>query len=206
MPTQSHTKKTPVDIDQLTPEEIAARVQETETHLEAVRALWPGLEHLDEARRRTSPGRSLGILGGPLAVLFGVLRQNPALAKSFDVLGDQDDGEDPDHFEVDLLDRRLARAKAQEKIADTLRDLARHMDDDALVTAEAVVVPGLRALELSRTLSKGNAATRSLLYPVLDAFRQLTKRALKGKAKAAGQGEGAGKEVGKDAPKGGESP
>ncbi|APR76548.1 Hypothetical protein A7982_01895 [Minicystis rosea] len=180
-----NTKKALVDIDQLTPDQIAARVQETESHIEAIRALWPGLERLDEARRRTSPGKSVGILGGPLSVLFGVLRQNPTLAKAFDVLGDQDDGEDPDRFEVDLLDRRLTRAGAEEKIADTLRDLARHMDDDALATAESVVVPGLRALELARTLSKGNGTTRSLLYPVLDAFRQLTKSALKGKAKGA---------------------
>lgn len=203
MPTQPHNKKAPVDIDQLTPDEIAARAQETESHLAAIRALWPGLERLDEARRRTSPGKSLGILGGPLSVLFGVLRQNPTLAKAFDVLGDQDEGEDPDRFEVDLLDRRLARARAQETIADALRDLARHMDDDALATAETVVVPGLRALELARTLSKGNASTRSLLYPVLDAFRQLTKSALKGKAKAAAQPRGG---AAPDAPKDGKSP
>jgi hypothetical protein len=199
MPSQQN-KKQPVDIDQLSPAEIIKRQQETEAHIDAIRALWPGLEHLDEARRRTSPGKSLGFLSGPLSVLFGVLRQNPVLAKAFDVLGDQDDGEDPDHFEVDLLERRMTRAKAEEKIADALRDLARHMDDDALATGESVVVPGLRALELARTLSKGNAATRSLLNPVLDAFRQLTKRARKGKADAAQKAQAT---PAPEAPKGG---
>jgi len=203
MPTQTTPKKPLADIDQLSPAELAKREQETEAHLDAIRALWPGLEHLDEARRRTSPGRSLVLLGGPLAVLFGVLRQNPTLAKAFDVLGDQDEGEDPDHFEVELLDRRLVRARAEQKIADGLRDLARHMDDDALATAETVVVPGLRALELARTLSKGSAATRSLLYPVLDAFRQLTKRARKSKAEAAA---GAPAGAAPEAPKGATNP
>src|SRR5262249_34355185 len=154
-------KNKPTDIDLLTPQQLAANVQETEEHITKIKALWPGLVHLEEAERRKSPGRSLTILSAPLTLLFSVLRENPQLAKAFDVLGDQDEGHDPEHFEVDLLDRRLARSQAEQKIGDMLRDLGRHMADDALATSATVVVPGLRALELARTLAKGSAATKS---------------------------------------------
>jgi hypothetical protein len=124
------------------------------------------------------------VLGPPLQSLFGVLRAQPQLAKAFDVLGDQDEGHDPEHFEAELLERRLARVQVQQKIADELEDLARHLDDDVLATGQSIVGPGLLALDLARTLSKGSLTFRSALAPVLDAFRELTKRARKGRAEA----------------------
>ncbi|AUX39884.1 uncharacterized protein SOCE26_012790 [Sorangium cellulosum] len=125
------------------------------------------------------------MLGPPLGKLFAVLRpkegKESALARSFHVLGDQDDGEDPERFEVELLERRLKRALAEQKVADALEDLARHLDNDVLATAETVIGPGLAALDLARTIARQNAAFRAVLAPVLDDFRAMTKQARKAK-------------------------
>ncbi|WP_437648641.1 hypothetical protein [Sorangium sp. So ce362] len=180
-----HPVKDPTDVDQLSAVQIEERVEETLQHIEAIKALWPGLERLEESRRTRSVGRSLGVLGPPLAKLFALLRpkdgKDNALARSFHVLGDQDDGEDPERFEVELIERRLKRALAEQKVADTLEDLARHLDDDALATGEMVIGPGLAALDLARTIARQNASFRAILAPVLDDFRAMTKQARKGK-------------------------
>ncbi|WP_437289186.1 hypothetical protein [Sorangium sp. So ce406] len=175
----------PTDVDQLSSAQIEQRVEKTLDHIEAIRLLWPGLERLEEGRRKRSVGRSLGVLGPPLAKLFALLRprdgKDGALARSFHVLGDQDDGDDPERFEVELLERRLKRAVAEQKVADALEDLARHLDDDALATGEMVIGPGLAALDLARTIARQNATFRAILAPVLDDFRAMTKQARKGK-------------------------
>ncbi|WP_437280105.1 hypothetical protein WME90_05955 [Sorangium sp. So ce375] len=175
----------PTDVDQLSAAQIEERVEKTLQHIEAIQALWPGLERLEEGRRTRSVGRSLGVLGPPLAKLFALLRpkdgKDSPLARSFHVLGDQDDGDDPERFEVELLERRLKRALAQQKVADALEDLARHLDDDVLATAETVIGPGLAALDLARTIARQNATFRAILAPVLDDFRAMTKQARKGK-------------------------
>ncbi|KYF77198.1 hypothetical protein BE11_06660 [Sorangium cellulosum] len=175
----------PTDVDQLSSAQIEQRVEKTLDHVEAIRSLWPGLERLEEGRRKRSVGRSLGVLGPPLAKLFALLRprdgKDSALARSFHVLGDQDDGDDPERFEVELLERRLKRAVAEQKVADALEDLARHLDDDALATGEMVIGPGLAALDLARTIARQNATFRAVLAPVLDDFRAMTKQARKAK-------------------------
>ncbi|AUX20537.1 uncharacterized protein SOCEGT47_010090 [Sorangium cellulosum] len=191
MPKQS--VQDPTDVDQLSAAQIDERVEKTLEHIEAIRALWPGLERLEEAQRKRSVGRSLGVLGPPLAKLFAVLRprdgKESALARSFHVLGDQDDGADPERFEVELLERRLKRALAEQKVADALEDLARHLDDDVLATAETVIGPGLAALDLARTIARQNAGSRAILAPVLDDFRAMTKQARKPKKPAAPKDE-----------------
>lgn len=186
---KSDPKNTPIDADRLTREQLDARAEETARDIDKIKARWPGLKNLEKSERRRSPGRSLAVLATPLAALFTVLLKNPQLSRLFDVLGDQDEGEDPERFEVELLDLRLARARAEEKIADALHELGRNMDDDAIATAATVVIPGLRALELARTLSKGSAANRSLLAPALDAFREMTRRARKAREEGASKAE-----------------
>ncbi len=175
----------PVDIDQLTLEQLEERVTKTVEHIEAIKALWPGLVRLEEQQRRKSVGRTLGVLGPPLGKLFALLRENrpkgDSLVKAFDVLGDRDDGNDPETFEAELLERRLHRAQAEQKIADMLEELARHIDDDVLSTGEAVIGPGLAALDLARTIARQNETHRATLAPVLDEFRAMTKNARKGK-------------------------
>ncbi|AUX29452.1 MULTISPECIES: hypothetical protein [Sorangium] len=175
----------PTDVDQLSAAQIEERVEKTLAHVEAIKALWPGIERLEEDRRKRSLGRSLAVLGPPLGKLFALLRpkdgKESVLARPFHVLGDQDDGDDPERFEVELLERRLKRALAEQKVADALEDLARHLDDDALATGEAVIGPGLAALDLARTIARQNATLRAVLAPVLDDFRAMTKQARKGK-------------------------
>ena len=66
-------------------------------------------------------------------------------------------------------------------------DLAKHFNglgDDALHTGAMVVAPGMMAIALPRTLAGSSAAHRSVLAPVLDAFRALTKAARASAAEA----------------------
>ena len=61
------------DVDELSTEQIGERLKETRVHIEAIRALWPGLVRLDEKERRSTIGRTLTQLGGPLRELFTLL-------------------------------------------------------------------------------------------------------------------------------------
>ena len=176
------------DIDELPEEELTSRFDQTIAHLDAIRVLWPGLFRLDEGQRNSSPGKSLSVFADPLHKLFNVLKPKdgkaPEIAKYFDALGDEDFGIDPEKFESELLARRLIRVEFEQKVVAVLTDLLRHFGDDALYTGAQVVVPGLLALEMARTLSKTNATFRSLLAPVLDALREMTKAARAGAADA----------------------
>ena len=171
-------------IDQLTKAEIDERKALTLHHLEEIRKLWPGLRHMTEEDRKQSPGKVLSVFAGPLGLLFAALtpkkgEEQPAIAKAFDVLGEKDGGSDPERFEVELLDARLHRVQAEQEIVDALEGFSRHMADDILDAGEKVMGPGLLALQMARTVAEANPAHASLLAPVLDAFRSLTKQARK---------------------------
>lgn len=169
------------DIDTLPAEQIAERLQKTREYIQAIRDLWPGLVRLEEKERRASIGKSLVQLRGPLRALFTLLApkngETPPIAKVFDAIGGRDEGADPERFEAELLLRRLGRVEAENAVVAELEALSRDIADDVLATGESVVVPGLLALSLARSLSKGNPTYRSELRTVLDGLRDMTKRA-----------------------------
>jgi len=171
----------PKDIDSLTKEELDALYAETVQQLDVLEARWAGLVQQTEHERSHSPGRSLGVLGAPLHLLFNLLMpkngKESDMLKFFSGLGDADFGEDPEKFEPELLSRRLYRWEYEQKIQARFEKLARSFGDDSLHTGEMVVGPGMMALALARTLALSSAAHRSVLAPVLDAFGALTKRA-----------------------------
>ena len=186
------------DIDDLTEEELAARFTETTHHIDAIKALWPGLQRLEENERTTSGGRNLGVFTPSLRLLFQILEpvggKQTELAKHFDALGDSDHGDDPEKFEPELLSRRIVRVEHEQKIQAALNDLQRHFADDVLHTASTVMEPGLLALAMARMLSATNKGFKSTLAPVIDKLRDMTKAARAGAAEArakkkAGTGE-----------------
>jgi hypothetical protein len=188
------SQTTPKSIDELSQDEVDAVFQQTMHHLDAIDALWPGLVNLDKAARRTSIGRNLALFGAAFRDLFGLLIKNgkeTPLGQHFHVLGQEDFGDDPTKFEPALLLRRLHRADLEQQVQDRLSKQARHFGDDAIFTGEHVVMPGLKALDLARSLARSNKDLRSALAPVLDAVSKLTQRARAGaeaareKAKAA---------------------
>ncbi|WP_437604395.1 hypothetical protein WMF28_05500 [Sorangium sp. So ce590] len=94
------------------------------------------------------------------------MTKESALARSFHGLGEQKDRNASERFEVVLLERRLNRALAEQKVADALEDLARHLDDDALATAEtssgrASSRPTWRARSPARTRASARSWTTS---------------------------------------------
>lgn len=196
MPANKNNNSKPIDT--LSKQEIDDRVTQTLQHLDEARKLWPGLRHMSEEDRKASAGKVLAVFAKPLGLLFGVLAQKkgqprPAIAKAFDVLGAKDGGEDPEVFEAELLDVRLYRAQAEQKVVDALDDFGRHMADDVLDIGEKVMGPGLIALQMARTVAQASAEYASLLAPVLDGFRDLTKQARKARAnKATAKGATAG--------------
>jgi hypothetical protein len=188
MPNKKNSTIEPADL--LTKEELDERVAQTIRYLDEAMKLWPGLRRMTEAERKNSPGRALGVVTEPLRQLFAVLtpkkgQPRPAIAKAFDVLGAKDGGKDPEVFEAELLDLRLYRAQAQQKIVDKLDAFSRHMADDVLDLGEQVMGPGLLALQLARTVAAASAEYASALAPVLDAFRGLTKNARKARSEKA---------------------
>src|SRR5262249_14282062 len=154
-------------------------LEATRAHIQAIRTLWPGLVRLEQEERRTSNGRHLARLGAPLRALFSLLLskdgKQPAIASIFDVLGDQDGGEDPEHFEPALLLRRIDRVEAENAVVAELDALSRDFGDDVLATGESVITPGVLALNLARSIARGNATYRSELRAVLDGLREMTK-------------------------------
>ena len=176
------------DIDDLSEAEIAARYAETTRHIDAIRALWPGLTRLEEVQRTSSGGRNLSVFTPPLRLLFSILegkREKQAdLARHFDALGDEDHGEDPEKFEPELLERRIVRVEHEQKIQAALDDLQRHFADDVLYTGNMVMEPGLLALAMAKAMSASNKTFQSMLSPVIDALRNMTKAARAGAAEA----------------------
>jgi hypothetical protein len=188
VPNPSAIAPVPRDIDDLTEEEIVARFNETIPHIAAIKALWPGLQRLEEVERMTSGGRNLNLFTHPLGVLFEIVKPKDGKATEigpyFDALGDTDHGDDPAKFEPELLSRRMLRVEYEQKIQVALDDLQRHFGDDVLHTGTQVMEPGLLALAMARTLSATNKAFKSTLAPVIDALRAMTKRARAAAAQA----------------------
>lgn len=178
------------NIDDLSKDELDTLFEESNQALDQLEARWAGLTQQTEQERTRSVGRSLGVLSEPLGLLLDLLLpkngKESDLAKHFDGLGDADFGSDPDKFEPELLARRLHRVECEQKIQARLTKISRHFGDDVLHTGSMVVGPGMMALALARTLATSSAAHRSLLAPVLDAFRDLTKAARTSAAKARG--------------------
>lgn len=185
MPTkksESHPKAKYTGLDALTPTELEQRVEQTLMHLKAARDLWPNLTQLEQDQRKRSLGRMVSSLGPALHKLFALLQPKAdgtlsPLAKHFDALGVQDEGVDPEHFETELLSRRLARVEAEQQIVDALEDFTQTLRDDVLHTGELVIGPGLLALDFARSLAKTNETFRSMLAPVTDLLREMTKSA-----------------------------
>lgn len=171
----------PKDIDDLTKAELDALYAESNHQLDVLEAGWAGLVKQTTHERTHSIGRSLGVLGAPLHLLFNLLMPKDGkesdLLKFFSGLGDADFGNDPEKFEPELLSRRLYRWEYEQKIQARFEKLARSFGDDSLHTGEMVVGPGLLALALARTLALSSAAHRAVLAPVLNAFGDLTKQA-----------------------------
>jgi hypothetical protein len=181
--------------DDFSQEEIEAQKQATLGNINTIGGQWAGLVSLKKDERLTNPGKGLGSLEPSLRLLCAALIPQPGedaarvaskqkLAAIYDnTLGAADHGKDDDAFEADLMLRRLDRIAAQERIAAALEAEAKRFRDDALNTAETVVEPGSRAIELARGLVQ-NPAYHSLLAPVLNALSELTRAARAAQTKA----------------------
>lgn len=194
MPSSANTLSS---LDALSPDELRERHEQTLKHIAAIKALWPGLTQLPKKDRQRHPGRIAASMEKPFYMLFGLLMprskeeikklskeeqeqeaQRQKMIEMFNTsLGEEDAGLDGERFEAELLLRRLDRMNKQWQISESLGELARLLDDDALHTGGMVASPGLAALDLVRSLTRNNATFRSLLAPVLDALREMTKAA-----------------------------
>lgn len=181
--------------DDFTQEEIAAQKQATLDEVNTIGARWSGLVSLKKDERNSNSGRGLGRLAPALRLLCLALIPQPGeepklvatkkkLAGIFDqALGAADHGKDDDAFEAELLLRRLERIEAEDAIAERLEAEAKRFRDDALNTADTVVDPGSRGIELARGLLE-NAEFHSLLAPVFNELSDLTRAARAAQANA----------------------
>lgn len=175
--------------DDLTPDEIADHLAITHRHLVEAEAQWPGLVSLPADDRNGNLGKLVAQLSPALRALFDALTpvpgEDPHTTKSKQKLltvfnatvGDADRGHDPEVFEVALLATRLTRVEAEQAIVNKLEKMRKHFADDLLNTGEMVVGPGLQAIDVARTISSARPEFRSLLAPVLNALKDMTKDA-----------------------------
>jgi hypothetical protein len=175
--------------DDFTNDEIRTHSERSLAVIGTLHNEWPGLVKLPSSDKSGNLGKLVSQLAGPLTALFDAMtpkegddpqkREAKArLAAVFDtMLGAQDRGKDPLHFEAALMLRRLERAQAELRIAEALDEARERFADDAMNTGEMVIEPGLRALEVARTAASTNPEFRSLLAPVLDGLGGMTKKA-----------------------------
>ena len=175
-------------IDQMTRAEIDALVADTQATLATLTMRWRGLVGLTDAERKNHHGVHLTRLIPALEPLFTSMlpdatdaadkaKTRARFAAAFDVYGDKDGGVDPEHFEADLLLRRMHRVGAQQQIAAEMTQFARTMADDVLHTNETVLVPGQLALALIHKFEDTPFA--QFLTPVLNALSDMTSAARK---------------------------
>ena len=173
-------------IDQMTRDEVDALAADTLNTIAQLSMRWRGLVALTDDQRKNHHGMHLTRLIPALEPLFTAMlpdatdakekaEDRAAFATSFDIYGDKDGGVDPDHFEADLLGRRIHRIKAQQGVAAALGKLERLMSDDVLHTSETVLVPSQLALNLIH----GYATTKfaKFLTPVYNALSAMTSAA-----------------------------
>ncbi|MEZ4405927.1 MAG: hypothetical protein R3A52_05580 [Polyangiales bacterium] len=155
-----------------------------ERHVDAVDQATTGLQPL-AAEKRATTARGVGTLVEPARALCAVLTTAPSdpakvprhkrLVGAFDVIAAHDGGDDPERFEPEAISAKLDRAARATALADRLDGLARRLRDDALRTTESVSRPITMALDLARTLARGDFADE--LVPVTDALAALTAKA-----------------------------
>lgn len=184
-------KNQPVALEEMSAEQLEALKATTLEQIASIRASWSGLVALSEKERRKHPGRVALVMETPFRTLFELLTPGHDAGKSPDeqqqrqqlrgifnsTLGAQDDGDDDERFESELLLQHLARMNAAYEVSEQLDELSRLFSDDALHTAGRVVSPGLKALDLARSVGRTNPTLKGLLAGLLDSLRQMTKAA-----------------------------
>lgn len=150
------------------------RLELTLGHIVAIHALWPDLVALTDAQRRISKGRQLSRYANAFKMLFDAAAREP-YASAFALLSD--DGNDGARFDPAAHAAQFEHLAALRAVSDALKHLDALVDDDLLHTGARVVEPGLRVLELARTLARSNARFRAQVAPALNAVGALTARA-----------------------------
>ena len=155
-----------------------------EAHLDPIDQATSGLRRVS-AEKRADTARGFGVLIEPARALCAVLTTAPSdpakaqrhkrLVGAFDVIAAHDGGEDPERFEPEAISEKLDRAARASALADRLDGFARRLRDDALRSTESVSRPITMALDLARTLARGEFADE--LVPVTDALAALTAKA-----------------------------
>lgn len=138
-----------------------------------------------ESESRADTGKGFFPVADALVALVTVLAEPPddpalrrkweRMVRAFDVLGDSDDGVDPERFEVERVAASIDEVQRMQRVADRLERVARLCRDQALVTAEGLSRTGVLAIDLARTLAKGEFGAQ--LVPVTDVLKARTAEA-----------------------------
>jgi hypothetical protein len=179
----------PLIADDFTPAEIADHKEKSLQLVVDMDALWPGLTGLVSKERAGNQGKALAVMDAPLRALFTALtpvqgepkvtsEARASLISIFNKsLGAADGGADPNRFEVEVLQQRLLRIEAQEKLIEKLDAFRKKLADDILNTGTLVIQPGLKAIDLARSLADSNPDFHTLLAPVIEELSAMTKPA-----------------------------
>ncbi len=144
------------------------RIKKITTHLDAIDELMSDAVELDDKSRASA----LRLQGDDEAdALDGVLDFAAARPELFKDLAAEDDGNDPETFEVELLKTRLANAKALTALLTRFDDTKQPIADSALYIGTLAKRPALAAYEIAKPYQARDTKNGKLLNDAVNYYR-----------------------------------
>jgi hypothetical protein len=123
--------------------------------------------------RRTSDGR---FRDGESAALAGVLDVARSHPQYFTALADKDEGDDPQRFEVDLLQDRLRRRDLLASVHPAIEELSVLLSDSEMHIGEKTKSPLLQAYGLAKSVAQHDPTVRATIAAALDYYARIGRR------------------------------
>jgi hypothetical protein len=148
-------------------DDLKKRAAQGHALISQIRELFSEAHEMPSDDRRRSTGRVGDDESIALQGVVGAMEIRPA---SFEVLADEDEGEDPLRLETELMRARFARRDTYSGLAEELRKVATIFEDEAMAQGALVVPVARAAYEIAKPLSRRDPAVREKLAPALNYY------------------------------------
>jgi hypothetical protein len=171
-----------IEIDQMTPEQLARNAARVLELLREIHGLLPGLVLFTENDRAHTDGR----VRGPdeevaLRAILATVEHRP---EAFQVLADKDQGRDPKKLETDLLRARLECRGVLAGLSDAIAPLAQMLHDTVLDQGELCKPTLSAAYRMAKPMAEHDAALRTKLQPAIDYYASNARKSAASRAAA----------------------
>lgn len=142
-------------------------------HLEAAKALLPGLLTLTAEDRKGSNGK---FKAGETHGFYSLIDLAIAKPQYFDGLADKDQGVDPNRFEAELVRDRLERRDLLAQFADPAEEASTMANDSVLHLGELTKPVLGEAYGIAKTLARNNVQVRSAIAGLIDYYAGIARK------------------------------